>query len=184
MQYIISELIGQMIDTLRTDSLFKGVTVARHSGEVNIFLFNNPAYWEGLTKNIPFVLIKYQGRNAIARDTIGSQWIHELSFSVYVATASTKDKEKATEEAEVYLAKIFDLWHGRMFYSEQTFADNIPILSGKQITTDEFNQQRCLMEDGGQDERLIMTLPEIVLYETKYNVRLLAHTYVAPTQNA
>jgi hypothetical protein len=176
MQYVIKDLIGQMIDTLKKDSLFKGVQVARHSGEVNIFLFNNPAYWEGLIKNLPFVLIKYQGRTAVSRDSEGSEWIHELSFSTYVGTTSTKNKEKATEEAEIYLAKIFDLWHGRVFYSDQTWASSIPVLSGVKITTTEFNQMRSLMEDGGQDERLVMTLPEIVLYETKYNVRLLAHT--------
>jgi hypothetical protein len=101
--------------------------------------------------------------------------MHELEFTAYVGTKSLKSKEEAIEEAEVYLAKIFDLWHGKMFYSQQTFASVIPILSGVQITTSGFNQQRSLLEAGGQDERLIMALPEITLFETKYNVRLLVY---------
>jgi hypothetical protein len=102
--------------------------------------------------------------------------VHQLEFGLYVGTKSLKNKDEATEEAEVYLAKIFDLLHGRMYNSQQTFADNIPRLSGIQITTTGFNQIQPLFEAGGQDERLIMALPEITLYETRYTVKLLAHT--------
>lgn len=177
MQYVIKDLMQQLIDSLKIDSVFTSVTVARHVGEVNPLLFTNPAYWEGLVQKIPFVLIRYKGRTATSRDSIGSIWFHELEFGTYVGTKSLRSKEDAVEEADVYLARIFDLWHGRMFYSQQTFASVIPILAGTtQITTTGFNQQRALMEAGGQDERLIMALPEITLYETRYTVKMLAHT--------
>jgi len=175
MQYVVKDLIGQLVDTLKADSVFTDVAVARHVGEVNILLFQNPAYWEGMIKKIPFVLVKYNGRIGTPVDTSKTVYYHDLEFSAYVAAKSLKSKEDATEEAEVYLARIFDLWHGRMFYAQQTWASNVPLLGGTQITTSGFNQQRSLVESGGQDERMIMTLPEITLYETKYTARLLAH---------
>ena len=173
MQYVIKDLIGQLIDTLKKDALFQNVQIARHCGEVNIMMFNNPEYWGGLVKKIPFVLIKYNGRIGTPLNTVKSAFIHEVEFGAYVGTKSMKDKELAIEEAEVYLAKIFDLWHGRMFYCQKTWVTEIPSLSGVQITTSGFNQQRSLVEAGGQDERLIMALPELTLFETKYNARLL-----------
>jgi len=176
MQYVIKDLIGQLIDTLRTDSVVKQIpTIRRHCGEVNILLFTNPTYWEGLIGKVPFIFVKYNGRTSAPMNTTKTAFLHEVEFSAYVGTKSLKDKESAIEEAEVYLAKIFDLWHGKMFYSQQSFASVIPILSGVQITTSGFNQQRSLLQAGGQDERLIMALPEITLYETKYNARFLVH---------
>lgn len=176
MQYVIKDLIGQLIDTLRTDSVVKQIpTIRRHCGEVNILLFTNPTYWEGLIQKVPFIFVKYNGKIGTPVNTLKTVWMHELEFSAYVGTKSLKDKESAIEEAEVYLAKIFDLWHGKMFYSTQSFATQVPVLSGTQITTSGFNQQRSLLEAGGQDELLIMALPEITLYETKYNARFLVH---------
>jgi hypothetical protein len=173
MQYVMKDLIGQLIDTLKADALFSDVSVARHCGEVNILMFQNPAYWETLTRKIPFVLIKYNGRIGTPVDTSKTIYYHDLEFGAYVGVRSLKDKEDAVEEAEVYLAKIFDLWHGKMFYAQQTWASNISLLSGVQITTSGFNQQRSLVESGGADERLIIALPEMTLYETKYTARLL-----------
>jgi hypothetical protein len=179
MQYVIKDLIGQMIDTLQKDSAFADVNVRRHVGEVNILMFQNPAYWSGMIEKIPFVLIKYNGRSSVNQPSARKNvWLHELEFGVYVGTKSMAldNKEEAGVEAEVLLAKIFDLWTGKMFYSTQTFASPITYMSGAQITTSGFNQFRCLEEAGGQCERLIMSLPEVVLYETKYTCRLLAHT--------
>ena len=175
MQYIIGDMIKQMTDTLKADAVFSGMTVRRHAGEVNIMLFRDPAYWRDMLAIAPFVLVKYQGRMATQQDSVGKIWMHELTFSAYVATKSMalKSGVESSEAAEIMLARIFDLWHGKMFLSNRTWASNIPILSGTQITTSDFNQQRALMESGGQDERLIMTLPEITLYETKYNVRMI-----------
>jgi hypothetical protein len=173
MQYVIKDLIGQLIDTLKKDSVFQSVQVARHCGEVNIMMFNNPEYWGGLVKKIPFVLIKYNGRMGTPLNTTKTAFMHEVEFGAYVGTKSMKDKESAIEEAEVYLAKIFDLWHGKMFYGTKTWPTGISSLDGVQITTSGFNQHRMLIESGGQDERLIMALPEITLYETKYNARFL-----------
>jgi len=173
MQYVIDDLIGQLIYTLKADSAFSSMTVDRHSGEVNILLFTNPAYWEGMLRVAPFVLVKYNGKIGTPVSAIKKVWMHELEFSAYVATKNLGDKNTAAKEAEALLAKIFDLWHGRAFYSTKTLDTNIPLLGGVQITTSGFNQQRVLLEAGGQDERLVMALPEIILYETKYNARLL-----------
>ena len=176
MQYVIKDLIGQLVDTLRTDSVVTQIpTIRRHCGEINRLLFTNPTYWEGLIQKLPFIFVKYNGRTSAPMNTIKTAFLHEVEFSAYVGTKSLKDKESSIEEAEVYLAKIFDLWHGKMFYSTRTYAAEIPILSGVQITTSGFNQQRSLLQAGGQDERLIMALPEITLYETKYNARLLVY---------
>jgi hypothetical protein len=174
MNYIIKDLIGQMSDTLKADALFNGVTIARHVGEVNILLFQNPAYWEGLVQKIPFVLTRYRGRTLISRSSTGEMCVYELEFDSYIGSKSLRTKDEAVEEAETYMAKIFDLWHGRMFYSQKTYADVIPILTGTQITTAGFNQQRSLMAAGGQDERLVIALPEITLYEIRYTARLIA----------
>jgi hypothetical protein len=176
MRYVIKDLIGQMIDALKADALFAGenVTVARHCGEVNILMFDDPAYWEGLVKKIPFVLIRYVGKRGVGDDANKLLRFHEVHFSAYVGTKNEQDKELGVEEAEVYLAKMFDLWHGHMFNSTQTFASVIPKLNGVQITTSGFGQMRSLMEDDGDNERLIVSFPEIVLYETKYNARLKA----------
>ena len=179
MNYIINDLIGQLIDTLKADPIFADpMTVSRHKGEVNLLMFNNPAYWEGLERKLPFVFIRYTGRNAVTggKDVIGGIWTHELNFSAYVGTKSEKSQDDAMQEAEIYLAAIFDDWHGRVFKSQQTWASNIPVLSGVQIATTGFKQMSPLFEAGGQDERLIFTLPEITIYETKYSTRLLAYT--------
>jgi hypothetical protein len=172
MQYVIKDLIGQIIDTLQAESTFEGVQIARHSGEVNPLMFTNTEWYGGLIKKLPFVFIKYQGRTAISRDSVGSTWIHELTFSLYVGAHSERHRDEATEEAEVYLAKIWDLLHGKKFYSNQTWVGPTA-LSGVKITTSGFNQQTPLLEAGGQDEKLIVTNPDITLYETKYTVRLL-----------
>lgn len=174
MRYVIKDLIGQLIDTLKADSSLAAFTIARHCGEVNALMFNNPAYWAGMVKKLPFILIKYQGRTGTMDDSVAQLWYHQLEFSAYVGTQSValEGKTESTEAAEVALAKIFDLWHGKMFFSNQTTP--LSVLSGTQITTTEFNQLTPIMESGGQDERLIFTLPEITLYETKYNVSLVA----------
>ena len=174
MQYVIGDMINQMTATLKDDSVFSGMTVRRHAGEVNIMLFRDPTYWRDMLAVAPFVLVKYQGREAVRGDGDGGIWYHTLTFSAYVATRSEALKSgiESSEAAEILLAKMFDLWHGKMFLSNQTWAPGIPILSGTQITTTGFNQQQPLFESGGQDERLIMALPEITLYETKYNVRM------------
>lgn len=176
MNYVTSDLMNQMLDTLRANDLFKGVTVARHSGEVNILMFTNPAYHEGLIKKLPFVLLKYAGREAIKRDSPLNLWEHDITFTAYVGAKSLKLKDDATEECETYLAKIFDLWNTKYFYSQQSWATGAGILSGTQITTTGFRQLSPLMEAGGQDETVIVTLPEITLYQTSYKVRMLAYT--------
>ena len=176
MRYVTKDLINQMIDTLKADSMFADVTVKRHAGEVNPLLFTNPIYWQGVIAKIPFVLIKYQGRTAKVENSTRLLYSHVIDFCAYVATKSMELESgvKACEDAEVYLAKIFDLWHGKVFYSQQTWASNFVNLSGVQITTSEFREYTPLSESGGQDEKLIWTLPEITLYETHYNVKVLA----------
>lgn len=165
-----------MTDTLKADSVFADVNVKRHAGEVNILMFNNPAYWQGLISLLPFVLVKYQGRTGVnVPNTIKTLYQHEVEFKAYVATTSTalESGNEAIASAEILLARIFDLWSGRMFYSTNSFASNILVLnSTNQITTAGFKQFRPLMESGGQDEKLVMMLPEITLYETRYNARL------------
>ncbi len=176
MRYATKDLINQMIDTLKADAVFADVNVARHTGEVNPLLFSNPVYWQGMIKKIPFVLIKYQGRVSQVLDSRRNLWTHTVDFCAYVATKSGEIESgvKSCEDAEVYLAKIFDLWHGNVFNSQQTWASNFTTLGGVQITTSEFKEFTPLSESGGTDEKLIWTLPEITLYETHYNVKLLA----------
>ena len=173
MNYVLKDLIGQIVDTIQQDTLFKDVRVARHTGEVNPLLFTNPTYWEGLTQKIPFVLVRYISRIG-STDSSGSAWLHEIKFGIYVATVSLKSKDEAVEEAETYLAKIFDLLHGAVFYSQQSWAAGTKILSGVQITTSGFCQNQNLFEAQGEDEKLIMALPEITLFESRYTASVWA----------
>ena len=177
MQYVIKELIAQMVYTLKADSAFDGFTVRRHAGEVNILMFQSPEYWRAMISHVPFVFVKYQGKIGTPMDALKGAWTHEVVFSAYVGTKSLslESGTESAESAETVLAKIFDLWHGRAFYSQQTWASNIPVLSGTQITTSGFKQLRVLQENGGQDERLMIMLPEITIYETQYNARFLVY---------
>lgn len=176
MRYATKDLMNQMIVTLQADSVFSGVTVKRHAGEVNPLLFTNPVYWRGVISKIPFVFVKYQGRTAKVENSTRLLYSHLVDFCVYVATKSMalESGVESCEEAETYLARIFDLWHGKVFNSQNTWAANFVPLAGTQITTAEFREFTPLSESGGTDEKLLWTMPEITVYETHYNVKVLA----------
>lgn len=148
-----------------------------YAGDLSSNLFMLPEFQEGLIKRLPFVFVQYLGRTTAAKDHTSSlqYYEHILTFRLYVGAKSLRTGQEAARGAYDLLAIVYDRLHGKVPYmsSGQVFP-NLPALEGVPITTSQFNPLTVLAETGGADEKLVVNLPSIKVYQTDFRLKLSA----------
>ncbi len=175
MRYNIEDIEDQLIATLQADAaLYPSCQVKTHAGDVNAQLFMNPALMEGFITQLPFVFIQYQGKELAGKDAQAMLNIHTLRFRLYIGAQSLRAKQESQRSAYSMLRLVYDDLHGKWPKGTYDGSTLHTLLEGTSIATTGFTPQGPVMEAGGRDEMLIVNLPQIVVYQTDYTIKLLA----------
>lgn len=178
MRYSVADIEDQIIATLKADTTNFGhdVLCDTFAGQVNPQMFFNPEYMQGFVKLLPFALVSYQGRTSgkTDRDSSGKTYIHTLKFTIYVGAQSRRATQESSRSCYTMNAAVYDDLHGKVPACTPQQLPGYTAMSGKPITTSGFNPQGPLAQAGGQDERLIVNLPGIVVYGSDFQIRLVA----------
>jgi len=178
MRYELTTIEDQILATLEANSDLSGVNIRTHVGEVNEANFQDPAFAEGFVHLLPFVFVQYQGKTIEGpdgRNSVGSLYFHKLKWRFFVGSRSLRDKKEAQRAAYPLLAAVYDSIHGKWPKSNlYTLASTLSKLEGTLITTVGFNPSSPMLAVPGDDESLIVNLPEIVVYSSDYSLRLMA----------
>ncbi len=181
MRYNVSDIEDQIMATLKADGSLAGVQIQTHAGEISVRTFTEPSLLEGFIALLPFIFVQYQGRvggeslKGFKPTSDKTVYFHEIRFRLYVGAESLRATQEAQRlSAYPMLAAIYDDLHGKLPYAD--IVANYPNakLSGAKITTTGFNPGTPLMEAGGADEKLVVILPHLVVYQTDYILTLMA----------
>jgi phage gp37-like protein len=177
MRYKVAEIEDQIKATLVADTTnFSSTLVDTFAGQVNAQMFFDPEMMQGFVKLLPFCLISYQGRTSDknSRDSSGKTYIHTLTFRLFVGAQSLRATQDAVRGCYDMLAAVFDDLHGKVPVTSPLQLPGFTPLSGTALTSTEVNVLGPLLETGGQDERLIVNLPGIVVFASDFSIRMLA----------
>jgi hypothetical protein len=177
MRYKVSEIEDQIIATLTADTTnFSSVNLRTYAGQVSSQMFINPEYMQGFVNLLPFCLVSYQGRvgEKSDRDASGKLYIHTLTFRIYTGAKSARMLQDAVRNNYDMMAALFDDLHGKVPKSTPQCFPTYTTLDGTAITTSEFNALTPLYESGGVDESLVVNLPGIVVYQSDFDIKLVA----------
>ena len=169
MDYSIQDIEDQILATLDASSDLSGVPSSTHAGQINIQMFIDPKYYEGLLPRLPCIFVRYKGRTATMRDGIGKIWAHELQWEFYVCSQSLRATKESQRDCYTMLGAIFDAIAGK-WCKATTVSSQLLQLNGTQIANAYFREMSSFLEVGGQDEKLIIQLPVISVYSTSYKV--------------
>ena len=151
-----------------------GVLIKTHYGEITDATFLRPSLDEGFLKMLPFIMLQYQGRRVVIKDSPHFQYVHELRWRLFVGAKSLRLRREGQLTAYAILRSIYDLLHGKVCASNQKWADDFVRLDGDPIDGDDFNELTPLIEPEGQDEKVMVNLPGIVVSRTDYVMEVLA----------
>jgi hypothetical protein len=178
MRYKVSAIEDQIIETIKADTTnFSGLKMINtYAGQISAQNFLNPEYAQGFIKLLPFCLVAYQGRVGLKsdRDSSGKIYIHTLTFRIYTGATSLRMYQDAVRNCYDMLAALYDDLHGKVPKSTPQCLSAYTTLDGTAITTSEFTALSPLYETGGTDEKLVVNLPGIVVYQSDFNIRLVA----------
>lgn len=174
MRYELEDIETQLISTLQADAGLASVHVRTHAGEVTALTFLDPKEQEGFVHILPFVFVQYQGKSTAQSDKNSTALIyyHTLRFRFFVGAQTLSDKRGGQLTAYAMLRAVYDALHGK--WANGNAQTRSPLLSGTQITTSGFNPLSPMLEAGGEDERLVVNLPTICVYQTDYTVKVVA----------
>jgi len=176
MRYSLSDIENQIIKTLQNNTTLQDISprIRTHTGDINPIFFANPAYMEGFVAQLPFIFIQYQGRAKIKTGNSTKQTFNwRLRFRIYVGATSLREKREAQLSAYQMLSLVYDSIHGKMPKSVANSGWSIALLDGDVIQT-AFTALSPLEAPEGENERLLVNLPEIVVYQSDYTVECLA----------
>ena len=175
MRYKVAELEDQIIATLKADTTnFGGVNVNTFAGQVNPMMFSNPEYMQGFLDLLPFALVSYQGRTARARDSSGKVYLHTVTFRIFVGAMSARTIKEAARSCYDMLAAVYDDLHGKVPRMTTQKLPTYTELSGNVLTSVEATPQGPLAETQGTDEQLVISIPQIVVYRSDYQIGMVA----------
>lgn len=188
MHYNIDEIEDQLIATVKADPYIISLNalVDTNAGDISTLTFLNPAELEGLIPRTPFVLIQYQGViDSRQHSSSHDIYINTIAFRFYVGAQSMRrTKESQRSYAYPMLRGIYDAIHGKVplmdasVQSQQlsgidnylTASPDLP----NGIATVGFNPITGFQKRGGQDERLMVNMKRLVVYQTDYKIMMLA----------
>ena len=183
MDYKVEEIEDQLVATVEqaaadsTTELYGIQNIATHTGTLDPAMWaantlqGNTQYFEGLIQQLPFIWIRYNGRKMLSHDESYQEYIHDLSWTFYVAASSLRAKQEAQRSCYGMLRGIFDAIHGKWPYAS-TVPSILSQLTGNQITNPNFKAVSPIIAADGQDEKLIGQQPLIAAYQTTYTLSL------------
>lgn len=151
-----------------------GVLIKTHYGEITDATFLRPSLDEGFLKMLPFIMVQYQGRRVVVKDAPHQQYTHELRWRLFVGAKSLRLRREGQLTAYAILRAIYDLLHGKVCNSNQPWAETFAQLDGDIISDPQFLEMTPLIEPEGQDEKIMVNLPGIVVYKTDLIMTVLA----------
>jgi hypothetical protein len=168
------ELIEKQIDaTLKANPLNENVHIFPHAGEINVQTFINPALQEGFANLLPLISYQYQGRRRFMSDATKQVNVHELKFRFFTGAESVRMKDEAKRYAYGLIRSVYDDINGHWLRTDQPLDySSLPILKGDTMAG--VMALTPFMETDAEEERLIVNLPNIVVYATDYIVRVIA----------
>ena len=172
MNYNIEDIEDQLICTLQ-NAMPDVSDIRTHSGEINILMFQDSEYMEGLQSQLPFVYVHYASSLPMERSSEGSMQVHQLKFMFYVGASSLRVTQEAQRACYGMLRTIYDSIHASWCDSVNTPASAPAKLSGQQILDTSFKQMTMFLRVA-EDEKLMFQLPKIAVYQTSYLARFLA----------
>jgi hypothetical protein len=176
MRYDVAELEDQQIATLQADAFFSETLIRTHAGEITPRTFLDPRLLEGFVHLLPFVFVQHQGFRASRdkRDSMGRTYWHEVFFRYFIGAKSLREKIEAQRDAYTMLAHVYDDLHGLWPNGTYDLFPDAVKLSGAPASHPEFRPMTPLLLREGEHARLIVNMPEIVVYQMDYAVSLLA----------
>jgi hypothetical protein len=175
MRYKISEIEDQLIATLRADTTnLMGVNVDTFAGQVSSQMFYNPEYMQSFLKILPFCLVSYQGRVGNRVDSAGKDYEHLLTFRFFVGSQSLRSTQEAVRGCYDILAALYDDVHAKIVLTSPQQLSTYTALSGTALSSSGVHPLSPFFEAGGQDERIVVNVPGIVVFSTDYTLRILA----------
>jgi hypothetical protein len=172
MRYDLANIEEQIISTLQTNTGLQGVKIRTHAGDINPVYFANSEYREGLINLLPFALIQYQGRTKLLTDSTKKTYVWRLRFRIYTGASSLREKRNAQLSAYQMLSLEYDSLHGKTPKSTDNAGWAIPLLDGVTITS-AFTCLSPLEAPEGENERLLINLPNIIVYQSDYILSVL-----------
>lgn len=171
MNYHVSDIEDQIVETLKNNDDLKGVdNISTHAGQINIRMFlGDPTYYEGIISLLPFIFVRYAGRMVTDRDSVGRTNKHKVMFELYVAAQSLRTKQESQRDCYTMLESVYDSLHGVWpNWSGMRIDSALPRLDGDVITVTDFNANTPLLEEKGESEKLLIEMPTIAVYSTRY----------------
>ena len=183
--YRVEDIEDQIIATLQLDDALNTVDIRTHAGEINAGTFLNEITIEEIRQSIPFILIQYQGREWMNADETRQVNRFRLKYRIYVGASSMRTKQEGQRSAYGILGAIYDDIQGSVPYSVPQKLEGITgvtgkILAGIAITDVDFSPMTVLRIAPGQDERIMVNMPDLVVYSTDYAIDVNAWTRVVP----
>lgn len=173
MNYHTEDIEGQLIATLEANTDLSDVKmIDTHAGEITEQTFRVPEMAETIPRP-PFIFVQYQGRRSELKDSRGSVWLHYLTWRLFIGATSLKDKRSPQLTAYAMLRAVYDSLHGKVCKSTPQTLATLTTLNGTAITTTNFNQHQPFFEVRGDDERLLVNMPAIVVYSSDWSASFL-----------
>lgn len=177
MNYDLGQIEDQLLATIRAESSLKGIgNIRTHTGEISMQTFLDPAMMEGFVNQLPFIFMQYQGRALRERDNVAKTIVFRLSWRFYIGAKSLRTKDEAQKASYAMLASVYDAIHGKVpLTSPQKLSgwgEQTGFLTGVAITNADFNPMTGFIPADGLNERLIVNLPTIVVYQTDYYLEI------------
>ena len=172
MRYSLGDIEKQIESTLKDVPSNEGVLIAPHAGEINLSTFTDATKQEGFIHMLPLIMYQYQGKRRFTTDSTKKLNVHELRYRFFVGAESLRLLDEAKRNAYDLLATVYDSIHGHWLNTDQPLDRNLPFLAGDVMAG--VNAISPFMETEGEDERLMVNLPHIVVYYTDYIVRVIA----------
>lgn len=174
MRYDLSALEEQIIKTMQNSTGLQDISprIQTHVGDINPIFFAKPENQEGFVNQLPFIYVQYQGRTKIMSDSTKQTYNWRLRFRIYTGASSLNEKRDAQLSAYQMLSLEYDAIHGKTPKCTANAGWAIPLLDGDTIQTP-FTALSPLEAPEGENERLLVNLPKIVVYQSDYTLSVL-----------
>lgn len=173
MRYDLSAIEEQIIETIKSNENFNNVSVRTHTGDINPQTFFDEKLKEGFIRTLPFIYVQYNGRKKVSEDSTKKTVYFQLRFRIYIGAKSLREKREAQLTAYQMLSYVYDALHGKTPKATDNEGWAIPFLDGDTITTP-FTCSMPIISQDGENEKLLVNIPNIVVYQSDYVLTVMA----------
>ena len=174
MNYRIEEIEDQLIATLQADTSLAGVNIDTHAGEVNAQTFLDPLNSE-IINLLPFIYVQYQGKTLLRSDS--ARQINEfgLRFRFFCGDNALRSKKEGQRSVYGLLRQVYNDITGKVVLCTPQQLQGIgrPLV-GTPMTEVDFVVTSPVLVAPGQDEKIMVNMPGIVVYSADYIIQVLA----------